>query len=117
MIAVKIVNIYIYIYQCLHSAHSHTYNMYTYIIIFTDKVARQRFLWDEQMGDFPNGPARILYFAMDYLKQGKIPVIANEVWRDRGHGGFPYYGGDIELWRAPSAAWNIGNVASRRVLV
>ncbi len=80
-------------------------------------MAETRFLWNDQMAQFPNGPARVLFFAMEYLKKACIPDVANEVWRDRGHGGYPFYGGDIELWRAPSAAWNIGNEDCRRILV
>ncbi len=54
---------------------------------------------------------------MDYLKRALLSDIADEKWVDRGHGGYPSYTGNVELWRAPSAAWNIGDVASRQILV
>ncbi len=80
-------------------------------------MAQTRFKWDDASGQFPNGPARVLFFAIDYLKKAKIPDVVDEVWKERGHGGYPYYDGSIELWRSPSAAWNIGDLASRRILV
>ncbi len=94
-------------------AHS---NIHTHII-FTDAVAEIRFKWNEDAGQFPNGPTRVLFFAIDYLKKACLPDAVNEVWNERRHGGFPFYGGDIELWRSPSAAWNIGGLECRRILV
>ncbi len=54
---------------------------------------------------------------MDHLKKGYLVDLANEDWRERGYGGFPCYSGDVELWRAPSAAWNVADEEGRRILV
>ncbi len=83
----------------------------------TDTVAATRFKWDEEMRRFPNAPARVLYFAIAYLKKACLPVVRNEVWRENGHGGYPMYAGDVEVWRSPSDAWNYGGLECRRTLV
>ncbi len=80
-------------------------------------MAETRFKWNEELQRFPNGPARVLLYCMRYLKKAQLVILANECWKEKGHGGFPHYGGDIELWRAPSAAWNEGDLESRRILV